>query len=339
MRLIVLGSCAVSFLASYLLLPLWIRTAHRRGITGFDMNKRNKPSVAESGGIVTITGAILGMALYVMGTRLVHGSPVGTREVLAVMATVLLAGLLGVIDDLKGWKKGFKPAAKLLLTVPAAIPLALISAERTSLILPLAGRLELGFLIPFLVVPLAVVGAATGFNLVAGYNGLEAGLGMIILGCLALLSWRGGPSSASVVAACMFFSLLAFFLRNKVPAKVFPGDSLTYSTGAAIACSAVLGRLEAIGFLLFLPHVFDAVMVVKYSLIEHKTGIEAFAKVTGDGSLDMPYNKIYGFEHLGLWLAKRIKSKVTEGDVVKTILGIESLLALIILGLRLLGVL
>jgi UDP-N-acetylglucosamine--dolichyl-phosphate N-acetylglucosaminephosphotransferase len=114
---------------------------------------------------------------------------------------------------------------------------------------------------------------------------------------------------------------------------------LTYSTGAAIACSAVLGRLEAIGLLLFLPHVFDAVMVVKYSLIERKTGIEAFAKVTDDGSLDMPYDRIYGFEHLGLWLAKHVKSKVAEGDVVRTILGIEFLLASIILGFRLLGVL
>ena len=44
----------------------------------------------------------------------------------------------------------------------------------------------------------------------------------------------------------------------------------------------------------------------------------SFAKVNPDGSLEMPYEKIYGVEHLAIYILKKIKpsKKVYEKDVV-----------------------
>jgi hypothetical protein len=45
---------------------------------------------------------------------------------------------------------------------------------------------------------------------------------------------------------------------------------------------------------------------------------QSFARVNPDGSLELPYEKIYGIEHLAIYILKKIKPshKVYETDVV-----------------------
>ncbi len=50
----------------------------------------------------------------------------------------------------------------------------------------------------------------------------------------------------------MVGALLAFLWFNWYPAKVFPGDTLTYSVGALVACIAILGDMEKIAVILFI---------------------------------------------------------------------------------------
>ncbi|MDP2841599.1 MAG: hypothetical protein Q8O17_04910 [Candidatus Methanoperedens sp.] len=41
---------------------------------------------------------------------------------------------------------------------------------------PFLGTLDIGLLYPLLIIPIGMIGASNAFNMLAGYNGLEAGM-------------------------------------------------------------------------------------------------------------------------------------------------------------------
>ena len=57
----------------------------------------------------------------------------------------------------------------------------------------------------------------------------------------------------------MVAALLGFYLYNKYPAKVFPGDSMTWAIGALIAGMAILGLSIGAGLALGLAGVGAAI--------------------------------------------------------------------------------
>ena len=112
---------------------------------------------------------------------------------------------------------------------------------------------------PLVIVPLAVLCCSNATNFLAGFNGLEAGMGVVLhfsLGVFALMSNR----LAAAALALVFATVLVSFLRyNWYPGKVFPGD-LNYTIGAVAACVAVLGNMEKFAILCFTPWVIEAVL-------------------------------------------------------------------------------
>jgi UDP-N-acetylglucosamine--dolichyl-phosphate N-acetylglucosaminephosphotransferase len=333
----------------FIVTPKWAKKMEEIGLAGKDMNRPDpKPSVAEPGGIVVIIGAVFGMLLYISIKTFYFSSMIGVIEIFAMLVTVLLAGLVGFIDDVIKILLRKRKAAekwrhmKVLFTIPIAIPLAVVNAGTSTVSVPFLGFMDFGLFFPLLIVPLGIIGATNGFNMMSGHNGLEAGMGVIILSTLGFVAWLAGTSWISMLSLCMVFSLLAFLWYNKPPAKIFPGDSLTYAVGASIACIAILGNMERVALILFIPYLFDAVMFLKYG-IERRIGRgvelpEAFAsKVYPDGSLEYK-EKIYGFEPIGYLIAKRFKKKVYERDWVMSILGVEVLLAIITVALWFWGI-
>jgi UDP-N-acetylglucosamine--dolichyl-phosphate N-acetylglucosaminephosphotransferase len=109
----------------------------------------------------------------------------------------------------------------------------------------------------------------------------------------------------------MIGALVGFLIFNKVPAKVFPGDILTYSVGALMVGMAVLGNFEKMLLIIYIPYFFEVVLKLRGHL--HK---QSFGKVNDDGSLSLPYEHIYGLTHFSIWFLSKIKSKVYEKDVV-----------------------
>jgi UDP-N-acetylglucosamine--dolichyl-phosphate N-acetylglucosaminephosphotransferase len=171
--------------------------------------------------------------------------------------------------------------------------------------------IEFGLMYPLLFIPLGIVGATATFNFLAGYNGLEASQGILILSSLAVVTWFTGNSWLTLICLIMIACLFAFFLFNYFPAKVFPGDALTYSVGALIAIVAILGNIEKIAVFFFIPYIIETILKVRGKLKK-----ASFAKVNDDGTLENRYEKIYGLEHLAIKILKKIKGKVRETDVV-----------------------
>jgi UDP-N-acetylglucosamine--dolichyl-phosphate N-acetylglucosaminephosphotransferase len=311
----------ISFLTTLIVTPKWIRKALEIGLHGYDMNKPGKPKVAEMGGICVVFGFLLGMLTYIGLMSFYLHSP-NYIDLLAVLCTVLMTCIIGMMDDLLGWKKGLRQWQKPIFTLFAALPMMAINVGHSSMNLPVLGNINWGILYPLLIVPIGIVGASNAYNMLAGYNGLEAGMGVIILFVLGYVGVINGKTEASVLALVMFGALLAFLYFNWYPAKVFPGDTMTYSVGALVACVAILGDMEKIAILLFIPYVIDFILTMRRML-----KVEAFAKVNDDGSLEQPYDKIYHITHLAIAVLRNIKSKVYERDVVEFVYLIEILMA------------
>lgn len=299
------------FLLSLFALPIWIKRAKKVGLAGKDMNKINGGIVAEAGGVCVIMGFILGLLTYIAVKTFYFQSYEDIIEIFSLMSVILIVSFIGFTDDILGWKIGLNKPIRIIFLIFASLPLVVINAGHSEI----AG-IELGAIYPFLLIPLGIVGAASTFNFLAGYNGLETSQGILILSGLSVVTYLMGNRWLSIIGLVMVACLFAFYIFNKHPAKVFPGDTLTYPVGALIAIIAILGDIEKIAIFFFIPYILETILKARGRLKK-----ESFAKVNEDGSIEMPYKKIYGLEHLAIYLLKKIKpnKKVYEKDVVHLI--------------------
>lgn len=311
----------ISFLITLIVLPIWIKKAKFMGFLWEDMNKFKHPkNVASSGGIVVVLSFVLGVLYYIAVKTFFIGTLNNEIvEIFALLTVILIFIIIGFIDDLWGWKDGgLSKKWRLILAFFASIPLVVINVGTSTMNLPILGTINFGILYPLLLVPIGIAGAATTYNFLAGFNGLEASQGIIILSFLSFVAYKTESSWLALVGMIMVFSLIAFYMFNKYPAKVFPGDSMTWSIGGLIAIMAILGNFEKIAVFVFIPYIIETTLKLRGNLEKH-----SFAKPNKDNSLEMPYKKIYGLEHLAILILKKIKKKVYEKEVVYLINGFQ----------------
>ncbi|MBS3091785.1 glycosyl transferase family 4 [Candidatus Pacearchaeota archaeon] len=313
MEPLLLISIAISFLATFYIIPLWIKRAKKAELTGRDINKISKEIVAEAGGITVILGFVLGVLIYVAIKTFYFKSTDNLIEIFALICTIILVSFIGMIDDILGWKIGLGKKTRIFLVLFASIPLIVINAGNPGISIPILGKINIGIIYPLILIPLGIIGASTTFNFLAGYNGLEAGQGIILLSTLAIFSAVTGTTWLSLIALCMIASLVAFLHYNKYPAKIFPGDVLTYSVGALIAIMAILGNYELFVLFIFLPYILEVGLKLRGKLKK-----ESFAMPQKDGSIKNKYNKFYSLVHVAIKLLEKIKKsrKAYEWEVV-----------------------
>ncbi len=309
-------SILLSFVLAFYALPKWIKKCRDVGLLWEDMNKvHRKKNVAASGGIIVVISFVVGVLSYIALKTFVLGGNGEVTKIFALLTVILILALVGFVDDVLGWTfRGLSIKFRLFLAFMASIPLVVINAGSKVIELPFFGIINLGFYYPLLLIPIGIAGATTTYNFLAGFNGLESGQGIIIVSFLSFIAYLTGSAWLSIVGLCMVASLIVFYFYNKVPAKVFPGDILTYSVGALIACMAILGNFEKIAVFVFIPYIIETFLKVRGNLTK-----QSFAKVNSDGSLDIPYGKVYGMTHLSLLVLKKFKDKVYEKDVVNLI--------------------
>jgi UDP-N-acetylglucosamine--dolichyl-phosphate N-acetylglucosaminephosphotransferase len=307
-------------------MPVWIKKCRQIGFLWEDMNKYNKvKNVAASGGIVVLISFILGVLLYMAIRNIIWKSNDINMSLFALLTVILILTFIGLLDDLCGWKYGgLSVRLRLFFAFMASIPLIIIHAGTPIINIPFLGVVDLGILYALVVIPVGVVGATSTFNFLASYNGLEAGQGIIILSFLSFVSYITGSLWLAFVGLLMIIPLIIFYLYNKFPSKIFPGDSLTWAIGALIACMAILGNFERIALFVFSLYIFEAILKIRGKLKKY-----SFAKPNKDGSLELSYEKIYSVNHLALLILKRFKKKVYEKDIVNLIFMIQITLCLL----------
>ncbi len=311
----------IAFLVTLGIMPKWIEKARKIGLVWDDVHKPGKKEkVAGSGGVPVLIGFVIATLLYVGIKTFIFETETNLIEIFAILSTVILASFVGFIDDIVGWKSGgLSKKSRLAMMLFIAIPLMVINAGESVM----AG-IDFGLLYPLILVPLAVVGAGTTFNFLAGYNGLETTQGILVLGALAVVTFMTGSLWLSMLAVTMIASLLALWLFNKNPAKVFVGDVMTYTVGAMIACIAILGNIEKIAVFFFIPYILEVLLKAR-----GKFEKQSFSKVNKDGSLSPLYKKVYGLEHVAVRLLRAVKGKAYEWEV-PIVIGLFQLLIIVL---------
>lgn len=312
----------VSFLFTLVALPYWISRSKAHKLLIQDSQKMPVRRIPYLAGLIVVFGAVLGILSFVFAQTFVYPGKEGITVLLAAVATILIALIIGIIDDLLGEKIGLRQYQKPILTLVAALPIIVVNAGQNIMSFPFIGQVMLGNLYAFVVVPIGIVGATNGFNMIAGVNGLEAGMGIIILSTLGYLAWTFEGFSAAVIAACMVAALLSFLWYNRFPARILPGNGFTYAVGAAIAVVAIVGNLERAALLLFIPYFIEFFLKLR-GLFQK----ESLARPLSDGSLVNNYKHWYSLNHVVISLLRKLKRKAREWEVTLVLLGFEVLIA------------
>ena len=308
----------LSFFVSYYLIKKWIPVAHREGYVGKDMNKYNKPEVAEIGGLYAIIGTMFGILLYIGLKVYILGTTQNLVEVFSILTLLSLTTILGLFDDILGWKKGMKPLQKVILSFILALPLMIISAGNSYINLPFIGEVNLGILYPLLIVPIVIMGTSNAFNMIAGYNGLEGSMGILLIGAVGLKSYLIGNYYLAEISLITIFSIIAFLIFNWYPSKVFPGNAFTYGIGSLFGAIVILGNFEKFGLILFTLYFLELILFIR-GLLNHVYK-ENFGIPDENNNLKEPYNKIYSITHLAIRINRKLFGKATEKMVVYTII-------------------
>jgi UDP-N-acetylglucosamine--dolichyl-phosphate N-acetylglucosaminephosphotransferase len=233
--------------SSYRLASVFSRRFVPLGITGVDIHKFDRPIRAEMGGLSVLLAMSLGSSLLV----LLDGDT--SFLFLAGVGTLSLTGLVGLADD---WLE-LRQRDKAVLIAGASGLMSFSLAGSTSVYFPVFGTIPFGALYPLVVVPLAITTAANFSNMLAGFNGLEAGIAAISVGVMTSLSAVTGSEEGVLLGLILLFAYLGFLALNWYPAKIFPGDTGTLMFGAGVAAIGLISHIEMAAIVLLMPAALD----------------------------------------------------------------------------------
>ncbi len=256
-----------SLVSTLIVTPVLIKRLKAAGITGRDIHKIGGSEVAEMGGLAIVFGFSVGAFIAI---PFMNGDMV---SLFAAILAIMLTGMIGICDDLFGIRQKFKA----WLPIFASIPLIAVQAGEHFMIVPFVGLVDFGIIYPLLFIPIGVTVLANASNMLAGYNGLEAGLGFITCGFIGIAGLIAGRPLVYVLMFAMAAACLGFLKYNRFRSRIFPGDVGTFIIGAAIASAAIVGNMEFVGVVASMPYIING--VITSAGVALRKPIEKFSKV------------------------------------------------------------
>ncbi len=307
---------AVALVVTFAIMPRLIRQFRAYGMVGKDMNKADQREVAEMGGVAVVAGFFAGIVvLMAFNSFAAPGLIPAMPLFLAALIAALGAAFVGAIDDVFELRQ----RVKALLPILFALPLGFVIVNHTI-------RLPGGSIIDFgvLMIPLIafmVSAGANAANMLEGFNGLGAGLGLIMATSFAVLAVVTSRPEALLLLAPYFGATIAFLWYNRIPARVFPGDTFTLFSGATIVGAAIMVDLKEVGALLFIP------MIIEFALkSRHGYTKQTYGKPDEKGRLTYP-GEVGSLTHVVMRAGAN-----TERRVVWSLWGAEALIAVAVVG-------
>ena len=211
---------------------------------------KNKQGVPTVGGLIFIIPTIIAMLILLLTDKIAY-----SMNLLIVLVTFLLYGLLGLLDDYLSIKRGNNEGLSELQKLFGQIVIALIffylyvkAGNPTDLTISLFNfNLHFGATYPIFIL-LVLVATTNAVNLTDGLDGLAGGLSAIAFLAFGLISWGStaivGFEEIAVFSFVLVGTLLGFLLFNTHPAKVIMGDTGSLALGGALAAVAITTRHE-----------------------------------------------------------------------------------------------
>ncbi|MFH1780301.1 MAG: hypothetical protein ABH803_04160 [Candidatus Micrarchaeota archaeon] len=331
---LLLASMLLTFLITLFITPYFMRFFLNTSVIAIDQQKQNKPVVPTSGGMPVVFSFFIGMLLCVAINTFWLKENLDLIQIIAALLSIFAISLMGFFDDLYvkkflnknasdaiEYRVGLKQWMKPLLTLFAAVPLMAVNAGVNSMVFPFIGVIDLGLLYPLLLLPIAIVAVSNATNMLAGINGLESGMMIIAASALGVWALMNGRTEGAIIAFVGVASLLAFLKFNWSPAKMLPGDSLTYFSGAMFASAVIIGNVEKFGLVLFTPWIIEFFLKLRGGFKKRSYG-----DLQAGGWIKTPYKKIYSLTHVAMKLLGR---KATERNISLLLISFELLVVAI----------
>jgi len=329
----IIVSCTIAFLAVIFVTPKLMKFLIGANIIGIDQQKKGKPLIPSSGGLAVAFGLLAGLMLFIAMDVFIFKFDVDFNLLFAASNTILIILLVGVLDDLnvkatsriaatgtREYRVGLKQWMKPLLTLPAAIPLMVINAGVSQMVIPFIGPVDFGIIYPLILIPIAVVVVSNVNNMLAGLNGLEAGLGFIASLSVGVYALFHGNIEGAIIVLVLASSLLAFLKYNWFPAKILPGDSLTYLIGVSFVTAVIIANVEMFAVVVYMPWIIEALLKLRKRFAASSLGT-----LQKNGTLKSQYKKYYSLTHVIMGG----KGRFTEKQVTSIILLLEIVFCLL----------
>jgi len=258
--------------------PWFIRITKDRGWFGRDMNKPEKTEVSELGGIPVYIGFVIAvlfaLVLYYLFNLSVFGF-IDITKLFLILITMSLIMFIGFVDDVLGWKKGISQLQHFIYPILFSIPMIIFAIiyQINSIYIPYFGALQLGLIYAWILVPIAIDATTNSFNLLAGFNGLEAGLSIIIFSTIGIITFFRGEITLLIILAAWIGALIGFLKFNRYPSKIFPGDIVTLVSGVLAGISAIVLRLEILIAFLIILYIIEFIIKASHSFKTECFGI------------------------------------------------------------------
>jgi len=198
------------------------RNAARLGLLDVPNERSSHVSTTPRGGGIGIVAGVAAGVIYLAAV----GIPLD-RNLGVLLAGAAVLAALGVVDD----RRSVPPLYRLAVQLAVAVAVVAVIGGVDRLPLPPPLDLPTGWV----GVPLAVLWLVTVtnfYNFMDGIDGLAGGQGFASCAGVIIGTWSAG---AVELAAVLAVSCLGFLLLNSPPARIFLGDSGSYSLGFAIA--------------------------------------------------------------------------------------------------------
>lgn len=258
---------AMAFVVSVVVGQPLVEFLRRRGL-GKEISSDGPPSHSTKAGTPTMGGVLIfAMALPIT----LAANIVDRMSILLPLGTIVAAGLLGMVDDLRtivgrartGLNKRLKVSLLAVLGLTAALVLY-FALDVQDVKIPWAGEFELGpGYIPLAV--LIIVFTTTAVAITDGLDGLAGGttaLAFLAYGVIALLQEQ---TYLATFCFTVVGATAGFLWYNSYPAQVFMGDTGALALGSSLAVVALMTGhwllLPIIGIVFVLEGLSDIIQI------------------------------------------------------------------------------
>ncbi|GGE36785.1 phospho-N-acetylmuramoyl-pentapeptide-transferase [Streptococcus himalayensis] len=255
-----------TFVLTCIGIPAFIRFYQKARISGQQMHEDVKQH-QEKAGTPTMGGVVFLVASIVVSFLLALATGQLTSSVLMILFILALYGIVGFLDDfLKVFRKineGLNPKQKLALQILGGIVFYIFFDRHGGgdLLNVFGISLHLGhFYLAFVLFWL--VGFSNAVNLTDGIDGLASISVVISLLAYSFIAVMQDRFDILLITISMIGGLLAFFLFNHKPAKIFMGDVGSLALGGMLAAISMALHQEWTLLLIGLIYVFETSSVM-----------------------------------------------------------------------------
>lgn len=210
------------------------------------------------------------------------------KDMMLVLVTTLLFGLIGFADDyikivkkrslgLRAWQK---IVAQLIVAVFLTFVASGVNQVGTSVLIPFTGKfLDLGIMyMPFII--FIIIATVNSVNLTDGLDGLAGGVTVVVLGFFSVIALTTKNLGLLIVCGALIGALLGFLRFNSHPAQVFMGDTGSLALGGAVVALAIVTQLPVYLAIIGAVYAAETVSVIIQVLYFKATKGKRFFKMT-----------------------------------------------------------